>query len=217
MADGLRLFVLYHRQKMLNDVKDNPCFVKINLSKIALGPLASNMLGEGRAFLTDLDVGDAEYVGFANARWDAKYVNLKTRLSKLPAYAADNVRPDVVLAPWATHCKWLNIGNNWYGFTLALHGTMKKLLDELKDVTGLDFDTDRPSLWANDFICHRLVFFDFLEHWRKCVQHFFGRYGHLLPFSTWGVDTSRYSAYFYERCGTIFWANRKDLTVHQIP
>lgn len=217
MPAKLTLFILYHAEAMLRAVPPLSHFVKINLATLPI-KYCSNLLGEGRAFLANLDTGGADYVGFINARWDQKYPDLSTRLRTLPTTVMRAIDSGVlyrqsVLAPWTTDCQWSNISANWYDFTIRTHRTMQPLLAEWQALTGLSFNTGRRSFWANDFICHRLTYLDFRDYWRACFHHFQRKYGYILPFSTWGLDVSRQPAYFYERCSVAYWANRLDLTV----
>ncbi len=226
MSRKLKLFVLYHCQQYLNNTPDIEHAQKINLTKLKT-PHRSNMLGEGRAFLDDLDTEGAEYIGVINARWNHKYTHqfaykLKTTFTDIPNHALEAIdigtlSKTSVIAPWTTDAPILNLNNNWYDFTLGIHPTMSRLLSELVSVTKFDPRNGRRSFWANDFICHRLVYLEFVKYWRRIFAHFHGRYGYLLPMSSWGIDTCRAPAYFYERVSTLYWANRLDLTVVPIP
>lgn len=225
MRPLLNLFVLYHNQGKLDSIPNLDCAQKVNVATINV-PYRSNMIGEGRAFLADLDTKSAQYVGVVNARWDHKYDQfdhkLQTKLADLPAYVErcvtdGTMNPRTVHAPWTTDSPMLDIKNEWYEFTLKIHPTMEKLLRELQRFTGMEMSNKRRTFWANDFICHRLAYFDFIEFWRRCFRHFHSKYGYLLPMSTYGVDTCRYAAYFYERVSALYWANRTDLEVVPIP
>lgn len=215
----LKIITVYHRDEELDRAPADHC--RLNLERLDCTH-RSNLLGEGRLFLSDFAagpaaLGDADYVAVANARWDSKYWMIKTRLAGLRAYAEEHARPDLVLAPWPTDCGWLPQGRDWYVYSKRVHPGMRHLLREMLGVTGMSPGTGRVSLWANDFVCHRRVFLEFVAHWRYCFAHFHGRYGHLLPMHTNGMDVARYPAYFYERCSTVYWANRSDLTVVGVP
>lgn len=217
----IKLFVLSNRRDLLESVPEpraaDVTHQKVYLHDLPLGRLQSNMLGEGRAILHDLDYGDADYVGLANARWDHKYDKLGTRLGNLGEIALEMARPHVVLAPWPTNADWLNYGPDWPGLTVAVHPSMANMLQELYDFTGMPLNTGLVSFWANDFICRREVFESWREHWRRCFNHFHGRYGFLLPYRAENMDVRRLPAYFYERVTTHYFANRVDLEVVRVP
>jgi hypothetical protein len=210
----MRLFVLSHRQDLLDAVPNQLCFYKVNLSRLRLGRYQNNLLGEGRALLYDLDDNDAEYLGFINARWDYKYPNLQTRLTNLDNTVWPQLEATRVLAPWTTGTSYW--GNDWYNQAIEVHPSMAGLLTELASYTGLSLKTDRSSLWANDFICYRDVWHDWRQFWRRCFSHFHNRYGFLLPYRSENMDVSRMPAYFYERVTTLYFANRNDLQVVQL-
>jgi len=212
---SLRLFVLSHRQDLLDAVSDQPCFHKVNLARLPLGRYQSNLLGEGRAVLYDIDIGvdDADYFGLVNARWDDKYPNLQTRLANLNNMAQPQLAASQVLTPWATDS---DEASDWYYWTTYFHPSMADLLDELAAFSGLSLRTGRVSLWANDFICQRDVWYSWRQFWRRCFTHFHGRYGFLLPYRSEDMDVARLPAYFYERVTTLYFANRADLHVIQL-
>ena len=163
------------------------------------------MLGESRAFLIDFSDVDEEYVGFINARFDQKYFSLNTRLETLPIVARRLLAPGWVLAPWPAV--------DWLSLTAVHHPTMMDLVEELHVLHGLEMKQDRVSVWANDFICHRSVFFDWHRFWRRSFDYFIEKYGIDLPFDDHGTDPSRKTAFFLERITTTYFANRPDVRV----
>lgn len=211
----IRIFGLYHKQAALDALPCAEWLVKINLNELLVEP-RDNCLGEGRAFLADLDLGDAEYIGFANARWNKKYHHIGVKFADIGKIAQKYLKPDIVLAPWPTNAPWLNYGANWAGLTLTMHPSMGALLTELSEFTGMKTTPLKISLWANDFICHRKVFLEWREHWQRCFKYFNDKYGLKLPFTKFNIDINRHPAYFYERLTTIFFANREDLKVEPI-
>lgn len=215
LKNKLKIFGLYHKQPILDALPNVDWLTKINLSELKT-EYQYNNLGECRAFLVDLDLGNAEYIGFANARWNKKYHHINVKFEQIGQIADKHMRPDLVLAPWPTNAFWLNVGADWAALTLTMHPSMGQLLTELATTTGLSTVPNKISLWANDFICHRTVFIEWREHWRKCFKHFHGKYGLKLPFTKFNVDVNRHPAYFYERLTTIFFANRTDLKVEPI-
>lgn len=201
----IKIFVLSHEQALLDLTPNGPEFEKVNLSSLDIGPCQSNQLGECRAFFRDFSDVDAEYIGFANARWNQKYFRLKTRLETLPYHVERLAAPGWVLAPWPAH--------DWIKLTLHHHPTMEPLVSEMLQTMALSPNNDQVSVWANDFICHRSVFFDWLRFWKTTFEHFYGRYGLDLPFDIAGTDPSRKSAFFFERVTTAYFANRPDVRI----
>jgi len=201
----LKLFVLSHDEEWLQRVPSSPEYEPVNLTALDIGEFQTNMLGECRAFFRDFESETAEYLGFANARWDQKYFKLKTRLDTLARAAHRYAAPGWVLTPW--------LEPQWYKVTLIHHPTMEPLLQELAALHSLALEPGRLTLWANDFICHRSVFFDWLRFWRETFDHFYHRYGLDLPFEISGTDPTRHSAFFYERFTAAYFANRQDVRV----
>lgn len=211
-APRVKVFVLSHLREGFESVPDCPELERVLLGALPLAPeLQTNLIGEGRAFLADLDAGDAEYVGYMNARAPAKYQifgSSKMTWQKLRRRLA-TLQPGVVLAPWIAAPTWAAASEDQ-------HPGMLDALFELRDVTGLCLDTGRPSLWANDMVMHRSVWSEWLLHWRRCFAHFHGRYGWDWPVPEAGLDAERKPAYFAERWTTLFFANRDDLVVEQL-
>ncbi len=197
--------MLHHLQSALDQVPLQSELVPINLSELELGPLQDNQLGESRAFLRDFSDVTEEYVGFVNARFDQKYFQLHTRLHTLVPTVRRFAAPGWVLAPWP--------GDNWIEVTNTYHPSMLPLVGELLALQGLPRAGNRTSVWANDFVCHRSVFFDWLRFWRSSFDHFYAKYGLQLPFAGEGTDRNRQTAYFLERITAAYFANRPDVRV----
>jgi hypothetical protein len=211
----LRIFGLYHKQATLDNLPNADWLVKINLNELQTKH-QHNCLGEGRAFLADLDLGNADYIGFANARWNKKYHHIGVKFADISNIIQKHIEPKLVIVPWPTNAPWLNVGANWAALTLTMHPSMGKLLTELSKITGMKTTPNKISFWANDFVCHRKIFLELREHWRKCFNHFNTKYGLKLPFTKFNVDINRHPAYFYERVTTIFFANKDNLKVEPI-
>jgi len=209
----VKVFILSHVADRLDSVPDWPEFERVLLPALPLErDLRTNLIGEGRAFLADLDVEQAEYVGYMNARAPAKYRGaLEDPAEYWESFRARlaSLTPGVVLAP--------SIAESWWAeFSDQVHPGMLRLLHEVRDLTGLRLDTGRISLWANDMVMHRSVWAEWLVFWRGCFTHFHRLWGWDWPFPPIGLDASRKPAYFAERWTTLFFANRADLQIVRI-
>jgi len=204
-TDHLKIFCLYHKQDTLDSVQNRPYLQKINLSKLQVGSYQDNRLGENRAFLAQLPIDKhIEYVGYLNARLNKKYAWRGLNYDNLIERLIPKLAPDTVVYAWPAD-------ENWAAFTRKMHHGIDHLLKELAKVTELKLITDTKTFWANDFICHRDVWADWLLFWRKTFFHFHDLHGFDLPFPTYNVDEKRKPAYFYERVTSIYFANRTDL------
>src|SRR5579872_4421535 len=184
----LSVFVLYHDQRVLDAIPRQDFLVPVNLSTLDIGRFQDNLLGESRAFLSDISDVEDDYIGFVNARWDQKYFQLHTRLATLGHEVERLAAPGWILCPFRA--------TNWVANTQLYHPSMMPLLEELSGTAGLPLNNDKESVWCNDFICHRSVFFDWRRFWRQMFGHFDGKYGLKLPFNPADADPSRYPAFF---------------------
>ena len=206
-GNELKIFILSHKKDVLDRVPNLGYFEKLDLSVLPLGQYQDNRLGEGRAFLADLKIDNAAYLGFLNGRLPQKYPKLKWN-SAIKSIQSQ-LKPENVLFAWGAASDWAN-------FSEKVHPGIKKVIQELADFTGLKLTTGRISLWANDFICHRKVWLEWREFWKKCFFEFHKRYNWNFSFSNKGLDPNRKPAYFYERITTLYFANRPDLRLCQI-
>lgn len=208
LSPSLRIFILSHRQDLLDAAPTGKAIRKVDLNTVVEGTFSNNLIGEGRAFLADHDTGYAHYLGFANARWNNKYPHLRTKLEDLSRIAHNMCLPNRVLVAWGS--------TDWYTHTLQVHPTMDPLLREMAALTGANL-IDAPTCWAHDFICHRDVWYDWLHYWRKCFGYFHRKYGFMPPMDSTGMDVCRLPAYLYERVSALYFANRPDLEIVQLP
>lgn len=216
--DRLTVIVVSHDQKWLRRIhaidKSQRIFKIVSLQHLPLGSLQSNLLGESRALLFDHQI-DSEYVGIINGRWNEKYHYLETKIEQLPSYIIRRLKENVVFAPWPTISTHSGNQEDWYQNTLNVHPEMKKILLELAEFSKLSLSPG-PSLWANDFICHKSHWDEWLVFWRKCFHYFHSRYGFLLPYGSTNLDVARQPAYFYERVTTLYFANQHHLSIEGI-
>lgn len=210
-ASRAKIFILSHVPERFESVPDWPELERVLLPALPLeDELRTNLIGEGRAFLAELDTIGTEYIGCMNARAPTKYGAagadpgywraLRARVALL--------EPGVVLAPYIAPPEWA-------AYSGQVHPGMALLLQELQELTGLPLETGRSSLWANDMVMHHSVWTDWLSFWRRCFGYFHGRWGWDWP-SFRVPDLSRGPAYFAERWTTLYFANRPDLTIERL-
>lgn len=184
---------------------------KINLTKLKLPIENTNDLAENRIFLADENFfcKQSDYLGVLSSRYEQKYPN-SIRLDNLSSIKK-KIEPNKVLV--AAPTKEFNQGK-WIEWTLQYHENINKYLDELADIMGLPL-VNNDSFWANNFICHRSVFFDFIRTFKKTFYEMHKRYGYCMDFRT--DDPSRTAAYLYERVSMIYFSNRTDLVIEKLP
>lgn len=213
----LKVFFLSHKQEILGQVPEMPFATeKVLLGSLPLGEFQDNRLGEGRAFLTDLNTEGADYLGFLNARLIEKYDRWQIHRHRNDM-SWDRVRelssrlePDKVIAPW-------NASPDWANYSESQHPNMMPILQRMADHAGMKLHTTRPSIWGNDFICEQSVWFSWRAFWRNTFEAVHGWYGWDPPYSTGpNMDASRKPAYVYERITTLYFANHPELQIEAL-
>ncbi len=175
----------------------------VNLSELPIGEFQSNAIAETRAYMADLPLGDAEYVGLCTARWNDKYRH-NLRLHDLHHLS---LSPKVV---WAAERQY----TDWIGQSDGHHPGMVPLIKEMASAMEMPLSWG-PTLFANNFICHRDVFEDLKAFIRKVVGYFHEKYHFDFPFHIGPHERTRQAAYFYERATMLYFANRPDLILKQ--
>lgn len=160
-----------------------------------------NEISEHRFFITKFH-SDAEYLGFATWRWHQKCKHLIS----LNQLAGLEMKPNVVWYAWEA--------KDWYTESKIRHRGIEKYLDMLVSHTGLQHG--KRSFYANQFICHRDIFFDFMEKFKEWFNHF-DKQNLNYNYTVQPKDKPRTPACFYERFSTLYFANRTDLIFKQIP
>jgi hypothetical protein len=199
----LKVFVLWHDSSRIWRYPWRWYHQYINLSELPIGEFKCEAIAESRAYLADLPIApEDEYIGMASARWNEKYRHEVTRLENLHHL---NLSPNVVWAADRTPHGWAY--NSDYH-----HPGMYPLLEEMARITGLQL-TNNPTLYGNNFVCHRSVFEDLVVHIRKVISYFHKKYHFDIPFNNGHFDRVRQAAYFYERATMLYFANRSDLII----
>lgn len=210
--NNLHVFVPYHQPEMLSRVPQRPWLTKILLGDLKIDPpeYQDNRLGEGRLFLSNLEhPPGAEWVGVLNARCPEKYV--KFDWDTVPVAIGDGLDPRAVFAPWPTLNGW---SNDWLRYSESVHPGMESLLNQLTP-GPIQSVRRRPSLWGNDFVCHRTVWDRWLDFWRQCFFYHHTVYGFDPPFACDPKYNGRKPALLYERVTTLFFA-LWDFTIYPI-
>lgn len=202
--DGLKIFVTYFNEDQRNKISNAAHLTKLNLSTLQIGELQDNRLSEHRLFLSDnLANEHCPYVGFMTWRWFQKNKFMVPLEQLWQLYRS----PEIV---W---CAWPD--KNWYRKSCIDHPGLKKYLDELIEITGLDSEGTGPL--ANQFICSIEVYREFESWFREYFAHFHAKYGFNYDFFVKDNYKNRHPAVFYERFAALYFANRKDLIIKQIP
>lgn len=204
--NGLKIFITYYQHEQIIRIPKALHINPINLSQLLLKDnLQDNRLSEHRLFLSDLMENESTpYIGNLTWRWFQKNRHLIPLDTLWQLYRT----PDVVWAAWPD--------NNWYRKSCMDHKGIQKYLNELIDFTGMQHEG--TGLLANQFICSLEVYKDFEAFFRKCFEHFHTKYGFEgFDFEVQERDRNRLPAVFYERITALYFANRKDLIIKQIP
>lgn len=198
---NLRIYSLWHDKNTPNP-RTRPYIEEINMAELNCGIYQENHLAEARAFLSDLvERGTEEYIGFLTARFNSKYERL------LPMQQMHNLplRPNIVWCADPAHENWSHTSN-------SAHPGILSLLEEMAAFTKLPL-IHGPSLYSNNFICHRNVMRSLVVFFRKVFHEFHNRYWYDLPFNVGNYERRKAAAYFYERITMHYFANRTDLSI----
>lgn len=208
------LHVPYHTPTVLAEVPDEPWLTRYLLPDLHMNPptLQTNLLGEGRLFLCQ-DVRHpewADYVGVFNARAHRKYQIDGFCWDRVPGAFERQHGFKTVLCLWPTAN---GRGDDWLAYSDIIHPGMGRLVAHACNHAGVELVRTRPSLWANDFICHWEVWEQWLTFWRASFHYLYGRFGPDPPFRCSDQYADRKPALLYERLTTAYFASREDLEV----
>ena len=207
--DGLKVFITYYEASQLQRIPQSAHLTPLNLSQLPLAEFQDNRLSEHRMYLSAaFDNEHCPYLGNLTWRWFQKNKFMMPLENVWQLHRS----PNVVWAAWPDA--------NWYRKSCIDHPGMQKYLDELLEFTGLS--SEGVGLLANQFICSNKVFKEFQAFFLKVFTHFHGKYG----FDGFNFDMmekykanniGRMPALFYERVAALYFANRHDLIIKQIP
>lgn len=207
----LQIFALGHNRKSFDHTYDFPHLTKINLNDLVLPIENTNDLAENRFFLLPESYFEdcPEYIGVLTAQYNKKYPDL-LRLRDLHILQ-NKCNKSIVWA--ASPTENFNDGK-WIEHSCDYHKTLKPYLLELSEFTSIPL-VNNPTLYANNFICHKTVFLDFIRFFKNVFAHFNKKYGY--NFDIHVDDPTRRAAYFYERVAMIYFSSRKNLHILKIP
>ena len=209
---NIKIFVLCHNKTSLEQAPSSHSIEKINLNDLILPIPNSNDLAENRFFLLPESFFQScpEYIGVLTWQFNKKYNNLLP-IENLAQVIQSKMNPQLVWA--ASPTEYFNDGK-WVEWSLSYHKTIGPYLQELSEFTNIPL-ANNPTIWANNFICHKSVFLDFLKFFKNVFNHFHEKYKYNFDFHV--DDRSRVAAYFYERVAMFYFSNRKDLSIVKLP
>lgn len=207
--DGLKVFVTYFEHDQLRRIPKSAHLMPIDLSQIPLCELQDNRLSEHRLFLSKfIEDEHCAYLGNLTWRWYQKNKFMMPLESVWQLHRS----PEIVWAAWPDL--------NWYRKSCIDLPGIQKYLDELIEFTG--FSSEGTGILANQFICSNKVFKEFVTFFHEVFAYFHSKYGlggfHFDMMEKYKANNSgRIPALFYERVAAIYFANRHDLIIKQIP
>ena len=207
--NGLKIFVTYFDSIQHQRIPQSAHLTPVNLSQLLVGEYQDNRLSEHRLFLSQLiDNEHCDYIGNLTWRWHQK----NRHMIQLHDIWQLQREPNIVWAAWPD--------KNWYRKSCIDLPGMQKYLDELIELTGLQ--SEGVGLLANQFICSNKVFKEFTTFFRLVFSHFHKHYGldgfHFTMLDKYKANNEgRKPALFYERVAALYFANRQDLIIKQIP
>lgn len=210
-SNKFKVFILGHSVDKLYYLADKPFLEKINLNDLILPIPNTNHLAENRFFLLNESYFNncPDYIGTLTYSFGKKYphLNLLQNMQNL-----ENVlSPQIVYAAAPTNTIFKD--KKWLERTFIHHKTIEKYMQEISNVFFKKSLHDSPSFLANNFICHKNVFFEFIKFFKQVFYYMHKKYGYNFDITT--DDTNRTAAYLYERVTMIYFSNRNDLDIIQ--
>lgn len=209
-ANALKIFVLGHQELQLSKIADHELIEKTNLCYLDLPIENNNHIAENRFFLVDQKKFNdcPDYIGVLSANYDNKYPHLISlgSMERLVPKLKENIV--FAASPTETFCE-----GKWVDYSYKYHVTFEKYLEDMAKTFSLKLD-NQPTFWANNFICHKKVFLDFLVFFKTVFKYMHEKYAYTYQMKV--DDTSRVSAYVYERVSMLYFANRSDLEIRRI-
>ncbi len=178
-----------------------------------IGDKQTNRLADGRFFFSNLvESCGHEYVGCVPRSWDRRFAvygavplaelhRLRHQLDEDTVLVG--MRTDDVGGPlgdydpvrWKRHLEYANPGIMPY-------------LDEVETLVGRSVC---PSFFGNAFVCHRLVYREFVAAWRAAYSALYDR--HKDRYSFHSFDPARTPSVVAEAITTAYFATRPDLRI----
>lgn len=207
----LDTFILGHEQSKLDKIANKPFLRKINLSQLELPIPNTNDIAENRLFLLKKEqfAHCKDFIGVLTSNFDTKYPHL-LKLENLDQIR-EKLKHDIVYAASPTETFY---EGKWLKYTYKYHLTIQKYIEDMAKQFHLSLE-EKPTLWANNFICHKSIFFNFLEFFQKVFSYMHQKYGYTYQMKV--DDPSRTAAYVYERISMLFFSNLQNIKIYQIP
>lgn len=205
----LTMNVIHINDEIINSVDDKLHIKKINLNSLKIDEKYKEIedeLCENRFYLSkEYEKTNTPYIGLGSARWNEKYP-YQIQLEKLPKLHYE-LHPRIVWAAQPTDRHWAEQSE-------YLHKGMMKYIKELADRKSMYIVAGR-SFWSNNFICHKDVFYDFIEFWWDSYNYLYDKYKLDFDFETYENHNLK-PAYLLERITVLYFSNRYDLVIKKI-
>lgn len=227
--DQVKLFVVSHDPRQLDEIKNRDSITLINLSALDLDKrISGNELAENRLFLARIDYEAAQVIGCVSARWEERFPkyptlqNLPERISQLKG--GEVLAPQGLVLTNSEFVKWVRNQD-------AVHPGMSAVMMDVIEFMKIDVSLriQRRIVMGNNFVCSKDLFNDFLQFWREGFNYIDSKYGFEIPFTyrcpkcglvdeeaIWRWTKARHPAFFYERLTAIFFASRPDVSLLKI-
>lgn len=211
-SNKVKIFVLGHQEDQLAKVIPRPYLHKVNLNDLPIERFQTNLLAESRIYLASfLQKVDHEYIGLVTSKWNQKYAYINTTNLEDLHQLRVHLKPKNVIVAQRTDNTSGGLGDldtlDWRTHLEHVHKGIGPYLDELAKLSGVY--KRGPSFWANNFICHRTVFKQFLKHWLDMFFYFYAKYKFEYKYETY--DPSRLPSFFMEAITINYFSSRKDL------
>lgn len=216
-AKTLTVLVLGHERAALDKIITARHLAPINLNEIE----TDNRLAESRIFLrpSAFDHSSA-FIGLASASWNRKYGPTEPSRGRkwphcLPLERLDELE---IGAPNVVWCAAITDDEQWSQDLDALFPGCDALVNELIAHFGLRH-RERLGPLANNFIAHRSVTLDHARWMKSVIEYLDSRYGRDWPVSgaLHPCFADRLPAFMGECASILYFANRPDLELRQIP
>ncbi|HWB13354.1 MAG TPA: hypothetical protein VG826_29280 [Pirellulales bacterium] len=214
----LSVFVLGHQETVLGQVR-----AARHLRTVFLPDIDANCrLAESRVFLAGgpFDAPpDSAYLGLATASWQRKYGPHEEWNGRKWPHCLPLERLDLLeLQENVVWCAAITDDEDWAFDLDHLFPGCDALVDELIDRFGLAHKHELGPL-ANNFVAHRDVTLDHARWMRSAIRYLDARYGEAWPISgeRHPCFADRLPAFACECASILYFANRPDLELRQIP
>lgn len=203
---NLKVFITGHNEDCLRKIPNKNFIKKINLSNLEIGIKNTEDLAENRFFLSDQVFRSHEpYIGLITHRYKEKYNLEIENLNKITKKIEKN---------YVFTCHFAR--KDWYDYSINYHPGMEKYLKEISKLFDLPI-RKKHVFWANNFICHKSIFADFIFLFRSIFIYMNKKYGYDFNYKVDPGQEHRKAAFLYERVAMMYFSNQDNLKIIQIP